>query len=167
MGKGAVVLGIIGILLGAGGLGFAFITWNNQNAIQTQLGAVETWYRYYEDIYDVDTINTYLAIPNMSLSIDLSKTSSIHFLFTCLATTIGTTGRSDLTFYYYLDETIFGYARVGTYNGTPTSYFHSVSLQYLIESWSVGTHNISVFVRSTVTVNYVQSCALTVQSEPN
>ena len=31
MGRGGTVLGIIGILLGAGALGFAFVVWNGQN----------------------------------------------------------------------------------------------------------------------------------------
>ena len=171
MGKGGVILGIIGILLGAGGLGFAFITWNTQNTIQTQLAnyeAGETWYRYYEDIYDVDIINTYLTIPNMSLSIDLSKVSSVDLLFTCQAYTIGTAGRSDLTFYFYVDELIISNPniRVGTYDGAPTTYYHSVSFVYFSESWSIGTHNISVFVRSTVDTNSIQYCALTAQSFP-
>ncbi len=183
MGKGGVILGLIGILLGAGGLGFGFIIWNTQNTIQTQLTQFtpqDTWYRYYEDIYDVDTINTYLTIPNMSLSIDLSKITSIHLLFTCQAYTIGRVGRSDVMIYFYIDEIIISNpnARVGTYDGDPTTYYHSVSLQYFIEGWSVGTHNISMFVRSvgthnismfvrsTVDTNFLQYCALTVQSLP-
>ncbi len=171
MGKGGVILGLIGILLGAGGLGFGFIIWNTQNNIQTQLtqfAPQDTWHRYYEDIYDVDTTSTYLTIPNMSLSIDLGKRASIHLLFTCQAYTIGTIGRSDVTIYFYIDEIIISNpsARVGTYDGDPTTYYHSVSLQYFIEGWSVGTHNISMFVRSTVDTNSLQYCALTVQSLP-
>ena len=65
MGKGGAVLGLLGMLLGAGGLGFAFIVWNNQNTLETQLTGLapqDIWYRYYEDIFDVDVQNTYLTI---------------------------------------------------------------------------------------------------------
>ena len=41
MGKGGVVLGLIGILIGAGGLVFGFIAWSSLNTIQTQIGDTE------------------------------------------------------------------------------------------------------------------------------
>ncbi|MFW9930340.1 MAG: hypothetical protein ACFFD1_13170 [Candidatus Thorarchaeota archaeon] len=37
MTKVATVIGLIGILLGAGGLGLGFLVWSNQNDIQTNL----------------------------------------------------------------------------------------------------------------------------------
>jgi len=171
MGKGGTVLGLIGMLLGAGGLGFAFIVWNNQNTIETQLTGLapqEIWYRYYEDIFDVDVQNTYLTIPNMSTSIDLTTQSSIHLLFTCSAATIGNLGRSDVMIYFYIDETIISNpsARVGSNAGDPSAFYHSVTLQLYIAGWSAGTHNISMFVRSTVITNQLQYCALTVRSFP-
>ena len=169
MGKGGTILGLIGVLLGAGALGFSFIIWTSQPTQQTEYTPGEIWYRYYEDIYDVDTINTYLPIPNMTLSIELSGVSSIELLFTCLAYTDGIVGRSDLIFNYYIDQTIVSNptARVGTYDGNPTTYFHTVSFRYFSEDWTIGTHNITVFVRSTVAINSIQYCALTVKSFPS
>ena len=173
MGKGGAVLGIIGILLGAGGLGFGFIVWNNQNALQSQLVGLapqNIWHRYYEDIFDVDLINTYMTIPNVSISIDLTEKASILLSFTCKATTEGTIlGRSDIIIYYYIDEVIISNpnARVGTFYGNFSFYFHSVSLDYFSEGWSVGTHNISMFARSTVDTNSLQNCHLTIQSFPD
>ncbi|MFX0000346.1 MAG: hypothetical protein ACFE9Q_09310 [Candidatus Hodarchaeota archaeon] len=172
MGKGGAILGLIGILLGAGGLGFAFIIWNTQNNIQSQMIGLEpqeTWYRYYGAIYDVTTINTYLTIPNMSLTIDLKTQASIYLLFTGVAYLEGSvSGRSDLIFNYYLDEIIISdpVARVGTFYGNNTYYYQSVSLQYFIEGWSAGPHNISMFVRSTVAINSIGYCTLIVQSFP-
>ncbi|MFX1524422.1 MAG: hypothetical protein ACFFCC_13010 [Promethearchaeota archaeon] len=172
MGKGGVVLGIIGILLGASGLGFSFIVWNNQNTIKAQLVGMtpqNIWHRYYEGIFDVNLINTYMTIPNMSISIDLSTASSILLSFTCHAATIGNIlGRSDVTIYYYLDELLISNPniRVGTMYGNYSIYFHSVSLDYFSEGWSVGTHNISMFIRSTVDTNSIQYCHLVIQSFP-
>ncbi len=36
MGRGGTVLGIIGILLGAGAIGFAFVVWNTQNTMTNE-----------------------------------------------------------------------------------------------------------------------------------
>ncbi|KKK44987.1 hypothetical protein LCGC14_1653640 [marine sediment metagenome] len=36
MGKGGTVLGLIGIILGAGGLFFGFVAWNGQNNISSR-----------------------------------------------------------------------------------------------------------------------------------
>ncbi|NVM36201.1 MAG: hypothetical protein HWN81_11445 [Candidatus Lokiarchaeota archaeon] len=171
MGKGGAVLGLIGILLGAGGLGFAFIIWNTQNNIQSQIIGLtpqNIWYRYYDDTFDVDSPLTYMPIPNMSLSIDLTTQTSIYLLFTCTALITGNLGRSDVIIYYYVDETIISYpvARVGGFAGNYSSYFHSVSLQHMIVGWSVGSHNISMFARSTVDTNDLQYCRLIVQSFP-
>jgi hypothetical protein len=170
MGKGGAILGLLGMLIGAGALGFTFIVWNSQNNIQSQITGLEpqdAWYRYYGAIYDVTTINTYLTIPNMSLTIDLETQASISLLFTGVAYLEGSvSGRSDLTFFYYLDETIISdpFARVGTFYGNNSYYYHSVALQYFIEGWSAGTHNISMFVRSTVDINAIGYCSLSVQS---
>lgn len=172
MGKGGTVLGIIGILLGAGGLGFAFIAWNNQNILQSQLTGLtsqDIWHLYYEDIFDVGLINNYMPIPNMSISIDLTTKTSILLSFTCKAATIGSIlGRSDVVIYFYVDELIISSpsARVGTMYGNYSIYYHSVSLDYFSEGWSVGIHNISMFIRSTVDTNSIQYCHLTIQSYP-
>jgi len=169
VGKGGTVLGLIGVLLGAGGLGFAFIIWNTQNILKSQIIGVtpqDIWYLYNDDTFDVDLPLTYMPIPNMSKSIDLTTQTSIYLLFTCTALITGNLGRSDVMIYYYIDETIISYpiARVGGNAGNHSSYIHSVSLQHYIEGWSVGSHNISMFARSTVDTNSLQYCRLTIQS---
>lgn len=54
MGKSGPVLGLIGIILGAGGLGFGYIIWSGQATIKTNvtdtqnnLGLRGIWYSYY------------------------------------------------------------------------------------------------------------------------
>jgi len=169
MGKAGSVFGIIGMLLGAGGLGFGFIAWNGQNAIKSEINELtgqNIWYRYYDSTFDVSPINTYLTIPNMSISIDLTATSSILLSFTCTALIYGNLGRSDVMIYFYIDGVLISYpsARVGGFAGNYSSYFHSVALDYFSEGWSVGIHNISMYVRSTVVTNDLQNCRLTIQS---
>ncbi len=176
MGKGGAILGIIGLLLGAGALGFGFIIWMDQNALESQLSGggpqetpQETWYLYNDDIYDITTTNTYLQIPNLSLSIDLTNQTSFYLFFTCLAYTTGNLGRSDIYFFFYADGYIISYpaARVGTFEGNFTSYYHSVSLQHKIQGLGVGSHNFSVYVRSTVDTNSVQYSRLLILSFPD
>jgi len=41
MGKGGTVLGLIGIIIGAGGLAFGLISWSSINTIQNNLGNFE------------------------------------------------------------------------------------------------------------------------------
>jgi hypothetical protein len=170
LGKAGTVFGIIGMLLGAGGLGFGFLAWNGLNAIESNgdKSIVQNiWHRYYDDILDVDLILTYMPIPNMSISIELTAESSIMLLFTCTAITAGSPiGGSDVRIYYYLDEVIISTPnkRVGTLYGNNSYYYQPVSLNYFSEGWSVGTHNISMFVRSAVDTNYLQYCHLIIQS---
>ncbi len=172
MGKGGVVLGLIGIILAAGSVGFAFFVWNSQNSIQSELDELsptsqDIWYSYYRDTFDVDLINTYMEITNMSLSINLTIQKSIKFSFTCGAIITGSSGRSDITVYFSIDGSVISYpsARIGGYNaGVGSADFHSVSLNHVIEGWSVGTHNITMYARSTVDVNLLQHCRLIVES---
>lgn len=171
MGKGGTVLGLIGVLLGAGGLGLAFIVWNNQNTFKTQLIGLtpqDVWYRYYDNTFDVDLPLNSMTIPNMSISIDLTTQSSIYLLFTCTALITGNPSRSDVTINYYIDGFVISYpaARVGGVAGNHSAYFHSVSLQHLIRGWSVGSHNISIRAYSTVDYNKLQYCRLSIQSFP-
>jgi len=75
MGKGGSILGIIGILLGAGGLGFGFIAWNNQITMQANLAVQDIWYQYDQNTFIVNPPFTYLHIPNMSIVFDLVATA--------------------------------------------------------------------------------------------
>ncbi len=188
MGKGGIVLGLIGILIGAGGLVVAFIVWNGQNSIQKELDDTKTeleniltelennqtesseqniWYRYYKDTFDVDLINTYMEITNMTLNISLTTQKSIKFSFTGGALITGSSTISYITVYYSIDGLIISNpsAWVGGYNaGVGSADYHSVSLNHYIEGWAVGTHNVTMFARSTVDVNKLEHCRLIVES---
>jgi hypothetical protein len=144
----------------------------NQNALESRLisgGPQDTWYLIHDDIYDITTTLTYLQIPDLFLSVDLSVQTSIYLFFTCLAYTAGNLGRSDIYIHFSMDGAIISSpaARVGTFAGNNTTYFHSVSLQHMIDGLAVGTHNFSVYVRSTVDTNSVQYSRLLVQSFPD
>ena len=167
MGKGGTIIGIIGILLGAGGLGFGFIAWNNQNSMQANLAAQDIWYQYDGDFFIGNPIDTYLQIPNMSIVFDLATTASIHILFMCKAIISPIpTDYSGMSFYFNIDGIRLTGPRadIGSYEGTSTTDYYSVALQHFIPSFSSGSHNISVMVYSESNPNSIYFCSLTIQS---
>ena len=167
MGKGGSILGIIGILLGAGGLGFGFMAWNSQNSMQTSLAAQDIWYQYDGDIFDVDPAYAYLHIPNMSIVFDLESAASVHIIFTCSAAIYPEpTEFAGISFIFSVDgiQLLEPRVDVGPYEGTSTIDYWSVALQHFIPSFSSGSHNISVMVYSSETTHYVRFCSLTIQS---
>ena len=167
MGKGGSILGIIGILLGAGGLGFGFMAWNSQNNMQASLAAQDIWYQYDGDLFTMNPIDTYLQIPNMSIVFDLATTASIHILFTCSAVINPIpTDYSGISFYFIVDgiQLIEPRLDVGSYEGSSTSDYFSVALQHFIPNFSAGAHNITVVGYSESNPNSVRYCFLTIQS---
>ncbi len=167
MGKGGSILGIIGILLGAGGLGFGFIAWSTQNSMQANLAAQDIWFQYDGDFFYMTPIDTYLQIPNMSIAFDLATTASIHMLFVCRAIISPIPADySGISFYFNIDGIRLTEPRadVGSYNGSFTYDYYSVALQHFIPSFSSGTHNITVMVYSKSFPNWVWYCSLTIQS---
>ncbi|MBY8988758.1 MAG: hypothetical protein KGD61_09910 [Candidatus Lokiarchaeota archaeon] len=167
MGKGGSILGLIGILLGAGGLGFGFLAWNSQNSMQANLAAQDIWYQYDGDFFLMNPIDTYLQIPNMSIVFDLATTASIHILFMCRAIINPIpTDYSGISFYFNIDGIRLTEPRadVGSYEGSSTVDYYSVALQHFIPSFSSGTHNISVMGYSESNPNSVWYCSLTIQS---
>jgi len=167
MGKGGSILGIIGILLGAGGLGFGFMAWSTQNSMQANLAAQDIWSQYDGDSFTVNPAYTYLEIPNMSIAFDLTATASIHILFTCSEVIFPVpSDYSSISFFFKVDGIRLTAPRVdvGSIDGGSIVDYFSVVFQHFIPSFSPGAHNISVMVFSRVTTNYVRYCSLTIQS---
>jgi hypothetical protein len=167
MGKGSSILGIIAILLGAGGLGFGFITWNTQNSMQANLTTHDIWFQYDEDTFTVNPAYAYLHIPNMSIVIDLTTPASFHILFTCSAVVYPEPAEfAGISFFFSVDgvRLLEPHMDVGPYEGTSTIEYSSVALQHFLPGVSPGTYNISVMVYSAETINFIRLCSLKVQS---
>ncbi|MBY9009428.1 MAG: hypothetical protein KGD74_06150 [Candidatus Lokiarchaeota archaeon] len=167
MGKGGSILGIIGIILGAGGLGFGFMMWNTQNSMQANLVVQDIWSQYDGDSFTVNPSHTYLQIPNMSIVFDSATTASINILFTCSVVIVpNPSGYSGISFYFNVDgiRLLQPKVDIGSYEGSSTVDFYSVALQHFIPSISSGTHNVTLIVYSEATSNYVRYCSLTIQS---
>ncbi|MHA2009932.1 MAG: hypothetical protein ACXABO_20200 [Promethearchaeota archaeon] len=164
MGKGGAFLGIIALLLAAGGLGFGLINWMNQPELPNE----PRWYNYNEDIFAPVPALVYIPIPNMSIVFELSTPMSLHLLFTCSARTLGDAGSfSDLLFYFMINDVRqldMPWTRVGSYESNTNYEYLSVSLQHYIENMSAGIYNITIVVLTERVGNFVRESSLWIRS---
>ena len=167
MGKAGTVLGLIGILLGAGGLVFGFIAWSS---LQTQVGNgenIDTWYTIDNTTFTVSPAVTVLELVNNTISFELTSTASVYMSFTCSAVIFPSGIISSIFFFFkvdgeYLDNVLK--TEVGSNNGGSTEDYFSVHLQHFIENMNAGSHNITVCVSSGTDVNKISDKMLFVQS---
>lgn len=175
MAKGGIVLGIIGMLLGAGGIGFGFLAWSNQAGIQAslidaqnQLISQNVWSISYDNIY-YPPQGVYNPIPNMSLIIDLGVPVSLHLLFTSSARIWSDPSSfSDIFFHFMLDSVQIpeSWTRVGSYKGTASYEYHSVVMQQFIQVISPGIYNFTIDILSENASNFIRESTFTIFSYP-
>jgi hypothetical protein len=169
MGKGGAVLGIIGILLGAGGLVFGFIAWSSLNTIQTQGGSgenIDTWYVTDYSTFLVSPAATVIELSNLTIAFELTSTASVYMSFTCQAEIFPAGGTYSVFFFFKVDGVRLDnpVAQVGSTNGASSTDYFSVSLQHSIENMLAGSHNVTVEVSSGTAVNELSEMTLFVQS---
>lgn len=161
MGKGTTALGIIGVILGAGGLGFGFLAWINQ----TQ---ENVWYISSDSIHNPPSVPSPAgAIPDFSLIVSVNMPVSLHLLFTCVAVAYPVAESYSDFFYYFgingvkLDNP---WARVGPYNASGTTDRYSVTLQHFIPVIAPGIYNFTIFVISEAAGNYMRESTFCIRS---
>ena len=162
MGKGTTALGIIGVILGAGGLGFGLLS----NIVIQQ--TMNVWYET-DDVYFQPPIGDYGAIPNCSIVIAISTPVSLHLLFTGLAGVYPDgSSYTDLFFKFAINGVRLEtpWTRVGPYIGNDDAVRYSVALQHFISVVNPGTYNFSVHVLAEGTGNYVRDPAFCIRSYP-
>jgi hypothetical protein len=164
MGKGGVVLGIIALLLGAGGLGFGVINYMNQPVIPFE----PHWYRYEDSEFYPSPVSVYRAIPNISIIIELENPMSLHLFFTCSARCQGDAASfSDLFFYFMINDVRqidMPWARVGSYQSNTNYEYYTVSLQHYLELMTPGTYNITVTVLTERVGNFIRQSSFWIRS---
>ena len=164
MAKGGAVLGILGILLGVGGLGFGVVNWMNQPTIPHE----PHWYSYHENEFYPNPELVYFPIPNISIVFELGQPMALHLLFTCSARCFADpVSYSDLFFYFMINnvrQIDMPWARVGTDQGTSYSDYYTVSLQHYIELVSPGVYNFTVVVLSERVGNFIRESSFWIQS---
>jgi len=96
MGKSGVVLGVIALLLGAGGLTFGLLTWIDQ-------GKTEFWYDYEEATYTPPYLE-YVNVPDLYVIAVLDAPSTVHILFTTSTRILPDPAIfADMLFYFWID----------------------------------------------------------------
>lgn len=163
MAKGGIILGIIALILGAGGLGFGFITWINQGDTYIYHGSAEYWYDYKEEIY-TPTSGIYVTVPDLYVIFFLNSSATVHMLFTTSTRILpDPVSYADMLFYFWIDGVrLFDpFTRAGPFQGTATYQYYPVALQHSL-TLSAGTHNVSISVISETAGNFMRSSSLAV-----
>jgi len=163
MGKAGPVLGLIGILLGAGGLIFGFINLSSNQSIEN---LTNTLYDENDGPFSINPAFTVLEIPNLNVSFTLGTPASAYLSFTCHASITASTGHSSAFVFFAIDGVNFDtiHNRVGTFQGGSTTDYYSVNLQYLIKNLAAGSHNVTIRVSSDNTGNFLSDMTLYVQT---
>jgi len=166
MKKGGVILGLIGILIGAGGLTIGFIGWSSTITMQTELDMNNAYYTKNNGPYAITPAFIELEIPNLNVTFELSSSASVYLLFTCHASITAASGYSTVFFYFGIDGVHLGSPanRVGNYQGNSTNDYFSVSLQHVIENMPAGSHNVSIRVLTDKIGNMLNYMTLFVQT---
>ncbi|UCD01870.1 MAG: hypothetical protein JSV23_02290 [Promethearchaeota archaeon] len=153
MGKGGAILGILGLILGAGGLGLGIVNWVNQ---PYELH----WYSYRDLEFTPSPATVYIPIQNMSIVFQLGTPMSLHLLFICSARCLGDLGSfSDLFFYFMINDVRqidMPWARVGSFESNTNYEYYSVSLQHYIDLVPPGVYNFTVAVMTERVGNFIR-----------
>ncbi|MFX1429070.1 MAG: hypothetical protein ACFFCY_02750 [Promethearchaeota archaeon] len=156
MGKGGIILGIIALILGAGGFGFGIVTWMDQ-------GKRDFWYVYNENIFTPPHLE-YVTIPDLYVIVNLDAPATVHMLFTTSTRILpDPVTFADMIFYFWIDGVRLTqpFTRAGPYQGDATYQYYPVALQYA-QTLSAGVHNISVSVITEVAGNNIRHSSLAV-----
>jgi hypothetical protein len=170
MGKGGAILGLIGILIGAGGFAMGFIAWSSMTTMQTELDSFENFnnalYTKNDGPYTVTPATTVLEIPNLNITFELSSNASAYLSFTCHAEITTSPVYSSVWFFFNVDGVDLSSPknRVGNNQGGSTTDYFSVNLDHLIENMAVGSHNVSIKVSSESTANVLTYMTLYIQT---
>jgi hypothetical protein len=166
MGKGSAILGIIGILIGAGGLVFGFLAWDSVRKIQTNQKVNEVWYAENNGPFTVTPAFTVIELSFLNITFELDSESSVYFSFTCWAEITPDVSYSSIFFFFRMDgaNIVNPFTRVGNNQGGSSNDYFSVSLQHFIENLVAGSHNITLGVSTESAGGILTDMTLFVQS---
>ena len=170
MGRSGTILGVIGLILAAGGLGLGGFAWLSLSSLENQVDIFSeqsTWYKYNETVLVCNPPSTYITFSGLMIEFELGSNESVHFSFTTRAHTEVASGWSRITVYFQVDGILVTdpSAEVGTYNGAFTVNF-MIHLQDVRNDLSSGVHNVTVVIRGETTANYIYQSTLVVHKFP-
>jgi hypothetical protein len=168
MSRSGTILGIIGLILGAGGLGLGGYMWISLSSIENQVSNISeqpTWYRYNETTFNSDPAYTYIPFSGLSITFSLRSNEYVYFNFMAIAHLEPSIGWSQVYVYFRVDGVTDTdhRATVGLYNGGTAMIM--ITLQHERDDLSNGEHSITVVIYGTSTGNYIYHSSLYVQSQ--
>ena len=163
MGKGNTVLGLITLILAAGGLGLGGLAW-----IETQSEDVSiptSWFKYNTTSFYADPVGWYVHFEGLTIEFELGPGEAVYFSFSCQAHVEVTTGWSRISVFFRVDDltSLTPSTQVGMYNGGFTNHY-SVNLQYIRDDLLPGVHNVTPVITSSYSGNYIKYSSLFVQT---
>ena len=170
MGKGSAILGVIALILGAGGLGLGGLAWISVSRVETQVANFSeqnTWYKFNGSTFYCDPA-VYLTFSGLTIEFELGPNESVYFGFTSWVHTEAVSGAwSRITVYFRVDgiTELNPSAQVGAYDGSFTIHY-MIHLQDVRGDLSPGVHNVTVAIRGTSAANYIWKSSLFVQKFP-
>ena len=166
MGKGGTVLGLIGLILGAGGIGLVGYAWLSVSNLENQVNIYEqtSWFRENDTNFVCNPPSTYLTYFGLTVEFVLRLNESVYFSFMAWAHIEQVAGWSKIWVYFRVDgiTDTDQHAEVGTYNGDETVHF-MIPLQDVRNDLSMGVHTVTVTVYGTSSANYISRSSLFVQ----
>ena len=171
MGKGGTILSLIGLILGAGGIGLGGYAWviasNLENRVET-IYEQTTWYKENETTFQCNPPNLYLTFSGLTIEFELGVNESVYFSFMAWAHTEPIVGWSKIWIYFRIDgiRDVDQHAEVGTYNGDEMANF-MIPLQDVRDDLSTGIHTITIDIYGTSSANYISHSSLFVQKLTN
>lgn len=181
MGKGNATLGVLALILAAGGLGLGGYAWISISRVETQVASFSeqdniiiynntcvnntTWYKFNGPAFTCNPTGTYLTFSALTIEFELGPNESVYFSYTARAHTEAVPGAwSRIVVYFRVDGILQSdpNAEVGMYNGDFTINF-MLHLQTVRSDLSAGIHNVTVVIWGDSTANYVYKSTLIVQ----
>ncbi|MBN2153808.1 MAG: hypothetical protein JW839_20285 [Candidatus Lokiarchaeota archaeon] len=158
--KGLAALAVVGLLLGAGSLGFIVYEKFLAPAPDEQQ-LQEIWAKYDgSSYYCLPNPASYLDITNTFITFTLERDASMHFIYTGDAYIDDSSGQS----YMYIDWRVngsiipWGNAHISG-NGSAGRWHIPTCIQLTLEM-TAGTHNVTVALRGDSTTNCVRESYL-------
>ncbi len=173
MGKGGTILGLLALLLGAGGLGFGVINFMNEptivySVVDYNVNRPIVYYDYRATDFIPTPAMVHIPIPSLEIVFEIDAPVSLHLLFTCSARCFGdAVSFSDLFFYFMINDvrqTTMPWARTGGYESNTNYEYSTVTLQHYFTLNASGICNITVTILTERVGNFIREASLWIRS---
>ena len=162
MGRGSAVLGVLALMLGAGGLGLGGFAWISVSQVEP---SIKSWHKYVDPAFICNPAYSYLTFTDITIDFVLEPDESVYFSFTSVAHVEAVASAwSLITVFFSVDGVLQTepIAQVGMYDGDFLILF-ALHLEAVRTDLSSGIHNVTVVVYGYSTGNYIFDSTLFVQ----